>query len=51
VNRGGDNVHRTAVLGMLMGAGCDELPTEFMAGLVETDALAREIDEFTSIAL
>jgi len=49
VNFGGDNVHRTAVLGMLMGAACDELPRELLDGLVERDAIDREIDVFETI--
>ena len=49
VNFGGDNVHRTAVLGMLMGAACDELPADLVGGLAESDAIGREIDAFVTL--
>jgi ADP-ribosyl-[dinitrogen reductase] hydrolase len=48
VNRGGDNVYRTAVLGLLVGAACDNIPDELVSGLVETDAIAAEIDAFVA---
>ena len=44
VNFGGDNVHRTAVLGMLMGAAHDELPGELLDGLADAGAIGEEID-------
>ncbi|MEE8107442.1 MAG: ADP-ribosylglycohydrolase family protein [Planctomycetota bacterium] len=50
VNTGGDNVHRTAVLGMLMGAACDEIPEELVAGLTATDGVRAEIEAFVAIA-
>jgi len=46
VNLGGDNVHRTAVLGMLMGAAHDELPGELLDGLADATAIGEEIDHF-----
>jgi ADP-ribosyl-[dinitrogen reductase] hydrolase len=49
VNAGGDNVHRTAVLGLLMGAACDEIPAELISGLTAADELRNEIDAFVEL--
>jgi len=49
VNFGGDNVHRTAVLGMLMGAARDQLPAELIAGLRDAEAIRSEIDAFVEL--
>ncbi len=50
VNTGGDNVHRTAVLGLLLGAACDELPGDLMTRLIDSDDIRAEIDAFVAIA-
>ncbi|MEM8883368.1 MAG: ADP-ribosylglycohydrolase family protein [Planctomycetota bacterium] len=46
VNLGGDNVHRTAVLGMLMGAATEELPAHLVEGLVDREEIEGEIERF-----
>ncbi|CAE8584913.1 unnamed protein product [Polarella glacialis] len=47
-NAGGENVHRGAVLGALVGAsgGIHALPEEFRKGLVHHDQLESEISDF-----
>jgi ADP-ribosylglycohydrolase len=47
-NAGGDNCHRGAVLGALMGAwlGYDAIPLRWRQGLVAGAAAAQEIDQF-----
>ncbi len=50
VNAGGDNVHRTAVLGLLMGAACEEIPEDLIAGLTAADEIRTEIDAFVALA-
>ncbi|KAL9181202.1 hypothetical protein ACHAXT_010007 [Thalassiosira profunda] len=47
-NIGGENVHRGAVLGAILGArvGDEHLPAELKAGLFAQDDLAKEIDTF-----
>lgn len=50
VNAGGDNVHRTAVLGLLLGAACEQIPEHLIAGLTESDAISGEIDAFVALA-
>ena len=47
-NIGGENVHRGAVLGAILGAraGDENLPTGLKSGLYEKDAIAKEIDLF-----
>lgn len=49
-NAGGDNVHRGAVLGLLVGAGVSEFPRELIDGLADSDAIGQEIDAFVEIA-
>ncbi len=49
-NAGGDNVHRGAVLGLLVGAASDDVPSHLREGLAETDAIGNEIDAFAKIA-
>lgn len=43
-NLGGDNVHRGAVLGTLLGLATGASDPEFYAGLVDSDAISREIN-------
>ena len=52
VNAGGDNVHRGAVLGMLLGAASDQtaLLTHLSANLVDHEELQSEIKAFAAIA-
>jgi ADP-ribosylglycohydrolase len=47
-NVGGENVHRGAILGAILGAlaGDDSLPSEMKDGLYDRENLQREIDEF-----
>ena len=50
-NAGGDNVHRGMVLGLIVGAANDEIPSHLMQGLVAFEELKTEIADFTEIAL
>ena len=50
-NAGGDNVHRGMILGVIVGAANDGLPSHLMQGLVAFDELNDEIEAFTDIAL
>jgi len=50
-NAGGDNVHRGMVLGLVVGAANDEIPSHLMQGLVAFEELQTEIVDFTEIAL
>jgi hypothetical protein len=50
-NAGGDNVHRGMVLGLVVGAANDEIPSHLMQGLVAFEDLQTEIADFTEIAL
>jgi ADP-ribosylglycohydrolase len=50
-NAGGDNVHRGMVLGLIVGAGNDKIPSSLMQGLLAFEELQAEIDDFTEIAL
>jgi hypothetical protein len=50
-NAGGDNVHRGMVLGLIVGAANDEIPSSLMQGLIAFEELQAEIDDFTEIAL
>ena len=52
-NVGGENCHRGAALGALMGATVGEsgIPQRFIKGLVEHEAISREIDAFTAAVL
>ncbi len=47
-NLGGDNCHRGAVLGALLGAalGFDAIPDRWIQGLASRDELAEEIETF-----
>jgi ADP-ribosylglycohydrolase len=49
-NAGGDNCHRGAVLGALMGAwlGYDAIPLRWRQGLVAGQAAEQEINQFIS---
>ena len=49
-NAGGDNVHRGAVLGLLVGAATDEVPERLKRGLTAYDELATEIAAFAELA-
>jgi ADP-ribosyl-[dinitrogen reductase] hydrolase len=49
-NAGGDNVHRGAVLGLLVGAAVDEFPEHLKAGLADAEALEEEINAFAEVA-
>ncbi len=49
-NAGGDNVHRGMLLGLLVGAACDEIPGALAEGLIDADALKEEIGAFADIA-
>jgi ADP-ribosylglycohydrolase len=49
-NAGGDNVHRGAVLGLLLGAATDKVPERLKRGLVAYEELAVEIAAFASLA-
>jgi ADP-ribosyl-[dinitrogen reductase] hydrolase len=52
-NVGGENVHRGAVLGAILGAraGNEQLPLEMIDGLHDSDALRKEIDAFIESVL
>lgn len=49
-NAGGDNVHRGALLGLLLGASCESFPERLKNGLREKEALEREIRGFVEVA-
>ena len=50
-NAGGDNVHRGMVLGLLVGAASEEVPTMLKTGLVDHVELATEIEAFSEMAV
>ena len=50
VNAGGDNVHRGMILGMILGAACDEIPPELQQGLADFEELQDEIEAFVELA-
>lgn len=52
-NAGGENCHRGAALGALMGAALGEsgIPSRLIQGLADHDAIAAEIDAFCAAAL
>ena len=50
VNAGGDNVHRNAVLGLLVGAATESFPEHLREGLSDVEALQNEIDAFVKVA-
>lgn len=50
-NAGGDNVHRNAILGILIGAASgSDFPGDLIEGLAEKKALAEEISQFAALA-
>lgn len=49
-NAGGDNVHRGAVLGFMLGAAADDVPEHLKTGLLEHDAIAAEIEAFVAFS-
>jgi len=51
VNAGGDNVHRGMILGLLVGASCEEIDKDLKHGLVDYDELDQEIKNYTRIAM
>jgi ADP-ribosyl-[dinitrogen reductase] hydrolase len=50
VNAGGDNVHRSMALGMLLGAAAGSIPEKWINGLTAKEELEKEIDAFAEIA-
>lgn len=52
-NIGGENVHRAAVLGAILGArvGDENLPVQLKSGLYERASLEREIDSFVDAVM
>lgn len=50
VNAGGDNVHRGMILGMILGAATETIPSELVNGLVARSELEKEIEAFAAIA-
>lgn len=52
-NIGGENVHRGAVLGAILGAraGVDSLPGDLVSGLYDRDALEEEIESFVNAVM
>jgi len=48
-NAGGDNVHRGAVLGLLLGAAGSPVPEHLRRGLVESSAIAMEIERVLAL--
>ena len=51
VNAGGDNVHRGMILGLLVGAACEEISDDLKQGLVDCNELDDEIRDFVKIAM
>jgi hypothetical protein len=49
-NAGGDNVHRSMVLGLVVGAASETVPDHLKTGLADYPALSAEIDAFTEVA-
>ena len=49
-NAGGDNVHRGAVLGLLVGAGVETFPESLIEGLADAETLGEEIRAFAAVA-
>jgi len=47
-NSGGENVHRGALLGAILGAsaGYEKLPSKMVDGLYDKDKISAEIDAF-----
>jgi hypothetical protein len=50
-NAGGDNVHRGMILGLIVGAASDDLPEHLRHGLIASEGLQKEVEEFSDIAL
>ena len=44
-------MHRGMILGLIVGAACDELPEHLTHGLIAFEELQKEIEEFSDIAL
>ncbi len=51
VNVGGDNVHRSAFLGLLLGAAAAEIPEDLQRGLRDYEAIRQEIEAFVAVAV
>ena len=49
-NAGGDNVHRGAVLGLLVGAASETFPQHLRDGLQDSESIGNEIDAFVDVA-
>jgi ADP-ribosylglycohydrolase len=52
-NVGGENVHRGAVMGAILGArvGDEQLPPEMKDGLYDKVAISKEIDSFVEAVM
>lgn len=52
-NVGGENVHRGAILGAILGArvGDENLPNELKSGLYNMESIAEEIDSFVNAVM
>ena len=50
-NAGGDNVHRGMVLGLLVGAASNDVPSSLKSGLLDFAVLAAEIESFAKLAV
>lgn len=50
-NAGGDNVHRSAVLGMIVGAATESFPDDLVEGLENQAKLKEEIEAFAGVAI
>ena len=52
-NIGGENVHRAAVMGAILGArvGDENLPLQLKSGLYERELLEKEIDSFVGAVM
>ena len=52
-NIGGENVHRAAVLGAVLGArvGDENLPPQLKDGLYDRESLEKEIDSFVDAVM
>jgi ADP-ribosylglycohydrolase len=49
-NAGGDNVHRGAVMGLVLGAGTERIPEHLKTGLLEAEAIGEEIGAFVELS-
>ena len=52
-NVGGENVHRGAIMGAVLGesAGVQNLPSNLISGLKDKESLSKEIDAFVEVVL